>query len=474
MSTTDENYFLPKHIRNQDNVSVSSEDSEASGPIRSAYHAINERSALLNGHEVVNHGGLTTLGAAIFVAGEMAGSGVLALPRAVVDTGIIGLLLLVVFGINSGYSGARLGDCWAMIEERYPEHRVQTRDPYSVIAERAVGQWGRKLVSACVQITLFGVSTVYILIASQMIKELLVPWYPNVNFCYCYVIFVLLLTPVTWLGSPKDFWFIGIGALLTTSIACVFIVTQLYMDALHLEGDFPPHKVHSFHDFFSAFGILLFAFGGASTFPTIQNDMIQRNQFPRSISIAFTAILCLYIPVTFGGYLVYGEATNANIVLSLGKTSLATFANIFMATHLILAFLIVINPVAQQVEQNFNCPHHFCLKRIIIRSCLMLGMIVLGELIPSFGKILALIGGSTVTLTTFILPSYFYMKLCDERSDVNWPVREIPLHMRVYMYEMIFIGLLGGICTSYNAILSIITDPMSKFLSADFCKQTKF
>lgn len=50
------------------------------------YFQINEQSPLL-GSELVNHGGLTTLSAAIFVAGEMAGSGVLALPRALVDLG---------------------------------------------------------------------------------------------------------------------------------------------------------------------------------------------------------------------------------------------------------------------------------------------------------------------------------------------------------------------------------------------------
>lgn len=48
------------------------------------------------------------------------------------------------------------------------------------------------------------------------------------------------------------------------------------------------HQVHGFHDFFISFGTLLFAFGGASTFPTIQNDMQNKKQFSTSVIIAFS------------------------------------------------------------------------------------------------------------------------------------------------------------------------------------------
>lgn len=68
-------------------------------------------------------------------------------------------------------------------------------------------------------------------------------------------------------------------------------------------------------------------------------------------------ILALYLPVTVGGYLVYGEDVDPNLSLSLTKTWLVTIANILMAIHLVLAFLIVINPVCQELEEIFNVPH---------------------------------------------------------------------------------------------------------------------
>ena len=88
--------------------------------------------------------GLGVLSAAVLLAGEMAGSGVLALPAAMVGAGgVLGAALIITFTLNSLYSGTRLGLCWIILEERYEEYRGQVRDPYPAIGERAIGKWGR-------------------------------------------------------------------------------------------------------------------------------------------------------------------------------------------------------------------------------------------------------------------------------------------------------------------------------------------
>lgn len=79
---------------------------------------------------------------------------------------------------------------------------------------------------------------------------------------------------------------VGVAALLTTSIACVLIFTQIVMDGLRLTESVP-HKPHSVHDFFFSFGTILFSYGGAATFPTIQNDMVHRDRFSVSATIGF-------------------------------------------------------------------------------------------------------------------------------------------------------------------------------------------
>ncbi|XP_065161540.1 uncharacterized protein [Atheta coriaria] len=398
--------------------------------------------------------GLNVLSAAIFIAGEMAGSGVLALPRAIVDAGWIGIILLVVFCFNAGYGGMCLGACWEILEERFPEHRMRSRTPYATIAQRAVGTWGRVMVSGCIQITLFGAGTVYLLLSSMIFRELFSSYMPDLHPTYWFLIIAVLLTPPMWLGSPKEFSVVGIGALLSTAIACVLFFTQIVMDGLNNDQTVV-HQVHGFHDFFISFGTLLFAFGGASTFPTIQNDMQNKKQFSTSVIIAFSVILVLYLPLTIGGFFVYGEAVTPNFAMILSKTSLVTIANVLMAVHLILAFLIVINPVSQELEEIFKVPRYYHWKRCLLRTMMILAMVVIGETVPSFRKILALVGGSTITLLTFVFPPFFYMRLCNQSSPL-WPERHIPGYIKVYLWELIFIGLLGGSAATYSALKSII------------------
>ncbi|XP_059488721.1 uncharacterized protein LOC132204302 [Neocloeon triangulifer] len=404
-----------------------------------------------------NHIGINTATAAVFIAGEMAGSGVLALPRALVDSGWIGPVLLIVLCLVACYGGTRLGACWTLLEERYPEtypKHLRTRNPYACIAHRALGNWGSRIVSGSIQITLFGAGTVYLILASELLNDLtkyLLPFGP----CSWVVILAAFLLPAMWLGSPKDFWGVAVGALLTTAFSCLLMFTQMVIDGLQLDYH-KDTKPHSFSKFFMAYGTIVFSFGGASTFPTIQNDMVDRSKFPTSVSVGFFLILILYLPVAIGGMLIYGEAANPNIALTLGDSWLMDAANLLMACHLILAFLIVTNPVSQELEHIMNVPHEFGRQRLWLRSGLMLGMVFMAESIPQFGKILSLVGGSTVTLLTFVLPPLCYMKLCDQVGP--WPqAPPISLHERVFMYEMICLGVLGGSVASYNALLSIFS-----------------
>ena len=88
--------------------------------------------------------------AAIFLAGEMAGSGVLALSAALKGTGWTGLFLIIFFSINAAYIGSRLGLCWEVLAESGFDELCQShvRDPYPLIAEKAGSLKGPKVAIA--------------------------------------------------------------------------------------------------------------------------------------------------------------------------------------------------------------------------------------------------------------------------------------------------------------------------------------
>ncbi|XP_028156665.1 amino acid transporter AVT1A-like [Ostrinia furnacalis] len=403
--------------------------------------------------------GLSAKQTAFLIAGEMAGSGVLALPRALVKTGWVGVPIIIGMCAIAAFSGKRLGDCWSIIEGRDPEMRSRKRNPYAIIADQALGRTWSVIVSMAVTVTLFGAAVVYLLLAAQIIEQVLHSLIPAVTFCSWYLIVAGAMTPLMLFGTPRDFSFIGVVALGATVLACALYFIQMMSEVRPFVFRL---GIHGFEDFFLAFGTIMFAFGGASTFPTIQNDMADKSKFSKSLQWSFIAILLLYLPIAIGGYAVFGESVAPNVAASLKDTPLKLVGNILMALHLLAAFMILINPVCQEMEELYNVPRESTGWRFAVRLSIMAGLLFIGESIPRFDKILALVGGTSVALLTFILPSYCYLNLIKQsRAEGQKPI-ETPGWMKMVCWEVIAVGVVGGVATTISAISTIFGSTLTK------------
>ena len=155
---------------------------------------------------------LGVITATIFLAGEMAGSGVLAIPAALKGTGWSGLLLIAFFSINAAYIGSRLGLCWEVLAESgFEELRQEhVRDPYPLIAEKAgsiispfTAKMFRWIASGYILATLYGGACVFLILIADFLHDLT---QEKVSTCLFMVIAAAATCPLTWFGSPKDFW----------------------------------------------------------------------------------------------------------------------------------------------------------------------------------------------------------------------------------------------------------------------------
>uniref|UniRef100_H2Z6U1 Amino acid transporter transmembrane domain-containing protein n=1 Tax=Ciona savignyi TaxID=51511 RepID=H2Z6U1_CIOSA len=432
--------------------------------------------------------GLTVITAVLFITGEMTGSGVLALPKAVKDAGWVGLFLIFMCAGISSFTGTVLGRCWTLLRDNKPELKGHCSDPYPTIGYNTFGRPGKIIVNISVYFTLYGVCVVLLLIASGNIQSLLA----QIEF-HTYLMFAkgipvnadisLFLAPFCWLKSPKDFWPIALGATVTTAIACVLIFIQAIMDikvAHNRTVEYRETHPDGFESFFLAFGMILFCFGGMAAFPTIQADMREPERFPKAVIVAMGSILCMYIPVGAIGFSVYGDLVADNIFDSLSQGPMKTIATILITMHLVFAYVIIQNPLSQVFEMPLNLPDEFGWKRVLVRTSITLVVIFTAESCPRFGHILALVGGSAVTLNTFVFPSIFFWRLTRLHGK-EWdnalkffstqstntagstpqptpnrrymPKRVIPFHVTI-----ITIGVIGGISATYSAIRGI-TDP---------------
>ena len=114
-----------------------------------------------------------------------------------------------------------------------------------VIAEKAAGVGTRHLVSACISITLFGSGCVVIVLCGSFFQNIFQDFGLDLSSCAWMVIITAFLVPLSWLGTPKDFWcetelfkFIkttqqhinsrgaAVGALASTVIGCAMIMVK--------------------------------------------------------------------------------------------------------------------------------------------------------------------------------------------------------------------------------------------------------
>lgn len=423
--------------------------------------------------------GLTIWSTAVFIVGEIAGSGVLALPKAVDSTGWVGLVLIVVCAIASAYTGAILGRAWLIVQSRNPQYQSHVVDPYPIIGEEAFGKFGRYLVSVSINFTLFGVSVVFLILAADNIEDMLKTVTKDISFCYWIILLAAALVPFVCLGTPKDFWPIAVGATCATAIACILLLIRMLYE--EHKGDSPTNVIHSrqeFVSFFTAFGTIVFAFGGHPAFPTFQADMRNKADFKWAVLLGYFIVMAMYLPTSAAGYFVYGNTVQDNILDSVDTSAIKYIVQILITLHLLFGFVIVINPFCQEIESKFGVPHHFTWKRLVARPVMVLCVLFVAETIPRFGAILSLVGGSTTTLLAYICPSVFYLKLCrkppddlapfvrdefgeDESSSVQKYSQEaiqVPLWERILNYEIIFVGLIAGIASTASAIKDI-ADP---------------
>jgi vesicular inhibitory amino acid transporter len=174
--------------------------------------------------------GLGLATTAIFIIGEMTGTGILSLPKAVSQSNWSGLGLILGCCVLSAYCGIRLASCWILILSKNDSFKEGVRDPFPIIAYEAAGKIGRYVVLVSSYLQLFGAGVIFILLASENVANILNN--KHLYFCDWTIIITGIMFPISMLGTPKDFWPIAVGAMVCTAVACICIFAQSFRQAV--------------------------------------------------------------------------------------------------------------------------------------------------------------------------------------------------------------------------------------------------
>lgn len=342
-----------------------------------------------------NHGGLSVVTACLFIVGEIAGTGILALPNAIKSCGWSGAFAITLICIAFGFTGVLLGECWNILEIQDASLKeIKTRNAYSLIGQRAAGKIGEYVTTVSLAIQMFGGAIVLLLLLSEIVERLALRVGIHLTFCEWLILMGVVLLPLTFAGSPVDFWPVAVSAMSSTAIASVLLMIEITRQNYNKQpesedvtttvasimetvsstidttmatsmgttaeptGDELPPEFHvTGKTYFLGLSTMAFGFAGASAIPTIQNDMVDKKKFKYSAIAAFALLLLIYLPVAMVGYYFYGNGLQGNIVRNLNPSFITTTIDVLMVIHIFSAFLIVINPVNLFLEHAIKIKH---------------------------------------------------------------------------------------------------------------------
>lgn len=180
-----------------------------------------------------------------------------------------------------------------------------------------------------------------------------------------------------------------------------------------------------------AFGLLMAPWGGHSVFPNIYRDMRHPYKYGKAISVTYIFTFLLELALAIAGYLMYGDTVRdeitANIFLTEGYPR---WISIFIVIAIAIIPLTKIPLNARPIVSVFEA---FCglharvlpaadsmtgmsgltrgILLIAIRISVTVIIVVLAILIPSFDKIMALLGSLACFTICIILPCAFHLKI---------------------------------------------------------------
>uniref|UniRef100_A0A914H4C3 Amino acid transporter transmembrane domain-containing protein n=1 Tax=Globodera rostochiensis TaxID=31243 RepID=A0A914H4C3_GLORO len=156
-----------------------------------------------------NRHGINLFVAAFFIVAQMAGGGIVALPTAIIQSGLVpGLTLNVALTLMTVSTSIMLGKCWVLLRRRWPSiyRERHCHQPYPEMCERSLGKKFRCVANIFVLLNQFSIAVVFLLLSSKNIHQFVKVFTGvDISFCLLIIAIAFLLFPATLLKSPEDF-----------------------------------------------------------------------------------------------------------------------------------------------------------------------------------------------------------------------------------------------------------------------------
>ncbi|WJX81856.1 hypothetical protein P8452_64688 [Trifolium repens] len=372
----------------------------------------------------------------------LCGIGLMTIPYAVKEGGLLSLSLLLLFALICCYTGILLKRCL----ESYPGITS-----YPDIGQAAFGIVGRLGIAIILYMELFASSVEFLILVSDNLSSL----FPNTSMTLAgtelgahqvfAVTAALLVLPTVWLKNLSLLSYISVGGIFATILVALCLFWLGAID--HIGYINQEYKFLDIENISVSIGLFGFGFAGHAVFPNIYSSMKEPSKFPLVLFISFAFCLVMYLSVGIVGYIMFGEKAESQFTLNMPKelyaSKIATWTTVVTP---LAKYALTLLPIASSIEELVPSRLRCYAMSIVIRTVLVISCLVVALTFPYFGSVMALIGSMMSMLVALIYPCACYLKLHSGRLS-NMQIINCIL--------IIIVGVISALIGSYSATTRI-------------------
>ncbi|KAF5295595.1 hypothetical protein FQR65_LT10398 [Abscondita terminalis] len=382
---------------------------------------INEKDELYNPfeHRQVDHPN-STVGALIHLLKSSLGSGILAMPNAFKNAGLIfGLVGTLVVGFICTYCVHILVAASHTICKRSKTPVMGFSETCGAVFEygpksvRKFSKVAKVAVDTALVFTYFMGNCVYVVFIAESLQLVFKHWFPSNDidlrlYMVMIMAFLLLSAQVRELKHLVPFSFLA-NVCLIAAFAITLYYLFLQMNPVSSVPGFA--SVSTLPIFFST---VIFAMEGIGVVMPVENSMKKPQQFlgcPGVLNVAMTTVVLLYTVIGFLGFLRFGDETEASITLNLPIEEIpAQIVNILVPIAVFLTYnlqmyvpldIIWKNLLADRVTGTFQRN----IVQIVMRCSFVVGTVVIAVAVPNLEPIISLVGAVCFSTLGLLVPA---------------------------------------------------------------------
>ena len=376
------------------------------------------------------------------------GVGFLALPYVLKEGGIGALVAFIIIPIIMWYLGTILTEC--LYDEDSQGRKIRARSGYKDLGDALLPKYGGYVLSGFVQIFLFLVAVTYLILFGSTMYHAL-PSVPITELMWISIAGGLVL-PTTFLKSLSQIaWLsvISVIALIVVIVAVVWYGTEHAYDlemgqVLFWDGE----------GTLMSFSVILYSYSVFLVIPSVEGSMVEKEKFGRALALAYIISIVVKLSFSVLAFLSFGANTDEIEVNNLPPGPLHVIVSFFFAFICIFSYVLVVFPILENIHnsvttriQNDKIPSF--LTYAVSRVTLVLIMVAVAILVPSFLVIVMFLGSTLGSIVSYICPVFLHLKLKYKKLN------SYQVGVDIFLACLGVVGLIFGIAMSIRTLIKV-------------------